>query len=128
MGDIKSKVDGQKPNSFREQQQQHTARDKKKWPGALSLFLFFVFFLLATHAHTDSTRGVGYISHTLYTGSSRAGEMYSGRPLGAFCVRHTGEHWVLYYSTPPFSLSLLSGFSVLFLFFFRLLLLPLVRS
>ncbi len=43
MGDIKSKVDGQKPNSFREQQQQHTARDKKKWPGALSLFFVFLF-------------------------------------------------------------------------------------
>lgn len=42
--------------------------------------------------------------------------MYSGRPLGAFCVRHTGEHWVLYYS-PLLSLSL-SFRDFLFDFFF----------
>jgi hypothetical protein len=107
-----------------------TRREIKR--NGLAHFHFFCFlfsFLLATHTHTDSTRGVGYISRTLYTGSGRAGEMYSGRPLGAFCVRHTGEHWVLYYSTPPFSLS---PFGIFCFIFFRLLLLllllPLVRE
>lgn len=116
MGDIKSKVDGQKPNSFREQQ--HTARDKKKWPGALSLFFGFWFsFLLATHTHTQHEGRWLYIAHTIHRQRSCGRDVFR-TPAWRFLREAHGRALgsILLYS-PLLSLSL-SFRDFLFYFFF----------